>query len=77
MFKPDIAPTLHETRSAERLNLFLMCVFAIALIIMAIGLVVADGWRELLGWMCVGVWAVLVICLLACVVGLHGGRRRG
>jgi len=77
MKKTNTTPTDREARDAERFNVFLCALLAIAVIAMFGGLLWAKSWVDLIIVALFSVWAVLVILALAFIAGACRWRRNG
>ena len=77
MEKNQTNPTSRQARDAERCNVFLCVLSAMAVIGMFGGLLFAKSWLDLLLIVGTAAWAVVGIAFVAFIVGACGGPRRG
>jgi hypothetical protein len=75
MEQNNATPTAREARDAERCNVFLCALLAMAVIGMFGGLLFAKSWVDLIIVVGVSVWAVLGILALAFIAGACRWRR--
>lgn len=77
MTKTDFTPEQHRTEQAERANRFLTAISAVAVILLFVGDVFAASYIDLVTWLCLTVWVVVVAVLIAFIRGATGGSNHG
>lgn len=77
MTKINQTPEQERTKQAECANRFLGAVSGIAVVLLLIGVLLASSCFDLLAWLSITVWVVLVVMLIAFVRGAKGGQRHG